>query len=464
MKSTALIIDDEPDILSLLSLTIKRMNIETDCAESVEQAIHLLSRNHYDFCLSDMRLPDGDGMDIVKYIQSNAPATPIAIITAHGNMELGIEAMKQGAFDFVSKPVDLERLRNLVNSALELKKDSVSENTSLTEKKLIGSSTVMDQLRSTIGKVARSQAPVYISGESGTGKELVARLIHSMGSRNQGPFVPVNCSAIPKELMESEFFGHVKGSFTGAVNDKKGLFTAADGGTLFLDEIADLPLDMQVKLLRALQEQSIRPVGSETEFGVNVRILSATHKKLAEQVNSGVFRQDLFYRINVIEVKVPRLIDRRPDIPELSEFLMKKLQNPDQPFSISTEALDKLSRYHYPGNVRELENILERAMTLSTSDTIDADDIVLNETGQTTVTASEVSVTDTKDNARDAKNYESPIPERGDEPLESYLQEIEKKAITEALETSRWNKTAAAKKLGISFRALRYKLEKLGIE
>ena len=460
MKSTALIIDDEPDILSLLSLTIKRMNIDTDCAENVEQAIQLLSRNHYDFCLSDMRLPDGDGMDIVKYIQSHTPATPIAIITAHGNMELGIEAMKQGAFDFVSKPVDLDRLRNLVNSALELKKETVSENHSLTNKKLIGSSAIMDQLRTTIGKVSRSQAPVYISGESGTGKELVARLIHSMGSRNQGPFIPVNCSAIPKELMESEFFGHVKGSFTGAVSDKKGLFTAADGGTLFLDEIADLPLDMQVKLLRAIQEQSIRPVGSESEFDVNVRILSATHKNLAKQVNSGVFRQDLFYRINVIEVKVPRLSDRRQDIPELSSFLMTKLQDPDSPISLSADAVDKLSQYHYPGNVRELENILERAMTLCTSDTISADDIVLNETAQTAV-----PTTDTSEVISERPNTVEPAPlSRGDEPLEDYLQEIERQAITEALESCRWNKTAAAKKLGISFRALRYKLDKLGIE
>ncbi len=466
MTSTALIIDDEPDILSLLSLTIKRMKIETDCAESVEQAIQLLSRNQYDFCLSDMRLPDGDGMDIVKYVQKNVPNTPIAIITAHGNMELGIEAMKQGAFDFVSKPVDLERLRNLVNSALALKKESVSENTSLTTKKLIGSSVVMDQLRQTISKVSRSQAPVYISGESGTGKELVARLIHSMGSRNQGPFVPVNCSAIPKELMESEFFGHVKGSFTGAVNDKKGLFAAASGGTLFLDEIADLPLDMQVKLLRAIQEQSIRPVGAESEIGVNVRILSATHKNLAEQVNSGVFRQDLFYRINVIEVKVPKLSERIQDIPELSEYLMLKIQDPDSPMSLSSSALNKLKEYHYPGNVRELENILERAMTLSTSNTINAEDISLNETEQRGSTISTDHLAESNSEVIQSNPSHTPQspPNRGDVPLENYLQEIERQAITEALESCRWNKTATAKKLGISFRALRYKLDKLGIE
>lgn len=448
MKSNALLIDDEPDILSLLSITLQRMDIETDTALNVKEAIDLLNKKHYDFCLSDMRLPDGDGMEIVRFVQKNVPDTPIAIITAHGNMELGIEAMKQGAFDFVSKPVDLERLRLLVNSALKLQGHSKPEE-SITEKQLIGTSESMQRLRATIEKLARSQAPVYISGESGTGKELVAQLIHQLGGRNQGPFIPVNCSAIPKELMESEFFGHVKGSFTGAVSDKKGLFTIADGGTLFLDEIADLPLEMQVKLLRAIQEQKIRPIGSESEVAVNVRILSATHKNLGKLVTDGDFRQDLYYRINVIEIQVPPLRERSEDIPLLANFLMKKLQHNRSELLLSELAMNKLSNYQFPGNVRELENILERAATLCADDVIDENDILINNTKQ------EVTETDT---------YEPDVPSRGNQPLEDYLQEIEKKAIQEALEACRWNKTATAKRLGISFRALRYKLTKLGLD
>lgn len=459
MKPTALIIDDEPDILSLLSLTVKRMNIDTDCAETVEQAIQLLTRNKYDLCLSDMRLPDGDGMDIVKYVQTNTPEMPIAIITAHGNMELGIEAMKNGAFDFVSKPVDLDRLRNLVTSAVQLNKPA-SEKKTLADKKLIGSSDVMDKLRTTINQVSRSQAPVYISGESGTGKELVAQLIHSSGSRSAEPFVPVNCSAIPKELMESEFFGHVKGSFTGAVSDKKGLFAAADGGTLFLDEIADLPLDMQVKLLRAIQEQKIRPVGTESEQNVNVRILSATHKNLAKEVIDGNFRQDLYYRINVIEVGVPPLREREEDIPQLAKFMMRKLQNDENSIELSPAAVKKLTEYDYPGNVRELENVLERAMTLCTSDVIEADDISINVVPHSPDTTEIVSPQLTESSIA----LDSTLPPRGEESLDDYLMNIEKQVIIEALDACRWNRTKAAKKLGISFRALRYKLQKLDID
>jgi len=468
MKPIALIIDDEPDILSLLSLTVKRMNIDTDCADTVASALALLNENSYDFCLSDMRLPDGDGMDIVKYVQMHAPEMPIAIITAHGNMELGIKAMKNGAFDFVSKPVDLERLRNLVNSAVRLNKP-VKKTASLAEQKLIGSSELMNQLREKINKVSRSQAPVYISGESGTGKELVAQLIHALGSRNDKPFVPVNCSAIPKELMESEFFGHVKGSFTGAISDKKGLFAAADGGTLFLDEIADLPLDMQVKLLRAIQEQKVRPVGAETEQNLNVRILSATHKNLAQEVSQGHFRQDLYYRINVIEVAVPPLRDRAEDIPDLAQFMLAKIQGDEPRITLSDAAIDKLSIYHYHGNVRELENILERALTLCSSLEIEADDISLDDIATMTGAPSS-SASSSDDESDDSITHnetldDNPaIPPRGDESLDQYLMNIEKQAIIEALESCRWNRTKAAKKLGISFRALRYKLQKLDIE
>jgi len=315
-QAKALIIDDEPDILKLLSMTLQRMNVVCSTAETVAEGKELIDNNHFDLCLTDMKLPDGDGMEIVNHIQDVSTRTPVAIITAHGNMELGIEAMKLGAFDFVSKPVDLSRLRAMVSSALRQKEHS-KRSPQKTNYRLNGSSQKMDTLRSTIEKLARSQAPVYIAGESGSGKELVARLIHEQGGRYTGPFVPVNCGAIPSELMESEFFGHKKGSFTGAVGDKTGLFAAADGGTLFLDEVADLPLEMQVKLLRAIQERSIRPVGSEKEIPVNIRILSATHHDLSQQVREGSFRQDLFYRINVIELKVPPLRDRVEDIPEL---------------------------------------------------------------------------------------------------------------------------------------------------
>lgn len=448
MTAKALIIDDEPDILALLSMTLQRMEVETDTAEGVAEAKKLLSKNSYDFCLSDMRLPDGDGMEIVEFVRDTSPETPIAIITAHGNMELGVEAMKLGAFDFVSKPVDLTRLRTLVASALNIKNKLADTKSS--DKQLIGQSPIMAELSATINKLSRSQAPVYISGESGSGKELVARLIHDRGGRGDGPFIPVNCSAIPKELMESEFFGHTKGSFTGAVSDKKGLFVAANGGTLFLDEVADLPMDMQVKLLRAIQEHSIRPVGQEQEIPVDVRILSATHKQLAKLVSDGDFRQDLYYRINVIEIKVPALRERTEDIPLIADFLMQKLNAGETDYVLNTSAMDKLKNYSFPGNVRELENILERATTLSSGKEVSDDDINLPDN---THYIEEI--------ATSAVAERTP---RGEQPLEEYLETIEREAIEEALMACRWNKTAAAKKLGISFRALRYKLEKYEIE
>ncbi|MCW9000194.1 MAG: sigma-54 dependent transcriptional regulator, partial [Kangiellaceae bacterium] len=296
---TALIVDDEPDILQLLGITLSRMDIDSHKAENLGQAYSLLNEKKFDICLTDMRLPDGDGIELIDYIQKNHPELPVALITAHGNMEIAIEAMKAGAFDFLSKPVDLNSLRNLVSSALKLNTESknASKTSSKIKKQLIGDTPIMKQLKSTIIKLARSQAPVYINGESGTGKELVAKLIHFKGPRAEQPFVPVNCGAIPSELMESEFFGHKKGSFTGAISDKKGLFQLADGGTLFLDEVAELPVTMQVKLLRAIQEKTIRPVGGEKEIPINVRILSASHKDLLMLVNQGEFRQDLFYRI-----------------------------------------------------------------------------------------------------------------------------------------------------------------------
>jgi len=443
--SHALIVDDEPDICELLELTLGRMNIETRAATDLAQARELLAQYRFDLCLTDMKLPDGNGVELVEHIQQHYPKTPVAMITAHGSMEWAIKALKAGAFDFVSKPVDLQILRNLVNTALR-----VSENSPRLDRRsrdeLLGDSKLMQHTRATIAKVARSQAPIYISGESGTGKELVAKLIHNKGPRANGSFVPVNCGAIPDELMESEFFGHKKGSFTGAVADKKGLFQAADGGTLFLDEVADLPLHMQVKLLRAIQEKAIRPVGEAREISVDVRILSATHKNLSKQVENGRFRQDLFYRINVIQLPLPSLRERSEDIPQLTKHTLGKLARQmslEKP-SLAPDAASALNHYPFPGNVRELENILERAMTLCEDNTIRQRDLHLPET-----------------------SLIPPMPgplDSGKIHLESHLGEIEKTAILQALEQTRYNKTAAAKLLGLSFRALRYRLKKLGLE
>ena len=439
-----LIVDDEPDIRELLEITLNRMDIQTCCAENIDCAKGLLQQNHFDLCLTDMKLPDGDGLDLVDIIQAMSNPIPVAIITAHGNMDTAILAMKKGAFDFISKPVDLLALRHLVSSALKFS-DPTSTRERRTRHTLLGDSAVMREIRSKIDKVARSQAPVYISGESGSGKELVARLIHQQSSRSDKSFVAINCGAIPFELMESEFFGHKKGSFTGAVSDKKGLFQAAEGGTLFLDEIADLPQSLQVKLLRAIQEKKIRPVGEQQEIPVDIRLLSATHRNLAEMVQSGLFRQDLYYRINVIDLHVPPLRERSSDIPALTEHILTKLNAStiDQP-TLSTVALAALQQYHFPGNVRELENILERALALYDGKCIEIDDLNLP-----------VSL----HNDSDSPEYD---PAMG--PLEDYLEAIERKAITLALEENKWNKTAAAKQLGLSFRSFRYRLKKLDLE
>ncbi len=442
----ALIVDDEPDIRELLELTLGRMNIDTRSAANITAAKELLSSEKFDLCLTDMRLPDGDGLELVEFIQQQQPDLPVAVITAHGSMETAIQALKVGAFDFVSKPVDLGVLRNLVNGALKLsefpERDRRSRDT------LLGDSAVMQTIRHTIAKLARSQAPVYISGESGTGKELVARLIHAKGPRCEQPFVPVNCGAIPSELMESEFFGHRKGSFTGASTDKEGLFQAANGGTLFLDEVAELPLSMQVKLLRAIQEKAVRPVGEQKESPVDVRILSATHKNLAGLVEEGSFRQDLFYRINVIELTVPSLRQRREDIPLLAEHILARLSPEESGTRLGPEALNTLQRYAFPGNVRELENILERAITLCEGNEIQPADLALPETTDVgTMSGEELLAT----------------PPEG-VALEEYLENIERQAILKALDQTGNNKTAAAKQLGITFRAMRYRLKKLGLD
>lgn len=451
-KNQILIVDDEPDIRELLELTLGRMNLETRSAQNIEEAHHLLAQFKFDLCLTDMRLPDGNGIDLVRYIQEKHPQLPCAVITAHGNMETAITALKAGAFDFVSKPLDVNDLRNIVRSALRVGQNPAARQEvkqSGTHQKLLGVSPAIEKVRALIDKLARGQAPVYIHGESGTGKELVARLIHDLGPRSNGLFVPVNCGAIPEALMESEFFGHRKGSFTGAGADKDGLFKAADGGTLFLDEVGDLPLHMQVKLLRAIQEKSIRPVGSQSEIKVDVRILSATHKDLQSLVREGKFRQDLYYRLNVIELTVPSLRERPEDIPVLSAHLCTRLAaSLGVPIpKLSTDGIAALSKYAFPGNVRELENTLERALTLCDGGEITSLDLQLpsNPRGET------------------PEATENAGPD-SDETLDEYIARIEEVAIRDALARANQNKTAAAKLLGITFRALRYKLEKLGID
>ncbi len=460
-----LIIDDEADIRELLEMTLGRMDIPTCSSATVQDAKNLLTQHEFGLCLTDMKLPDGNGLEVVKHIQKFYPELPVAVITAHGNMELAIEALKAGAFDFVSKPVDLNGLRNLVSTALK-----VSSQTQKLDRRsrdqLLGDSPAMLKTRATIAKLARSQAPVYISGESGTGKELVARLIHDKGPRGSGPFVPVNCGAIPGELMESEFFGHKKGSFTGATADKEGLFQAADGGTLFLDEVADLPLHMQVKLLRAIQEKSIRPVGASREMPTNIRILSATHKPLAKLVDEGKFRQDLFYRINVIEVLVPPLRERKQDIKVLTEHILEKLTNESglpRP-RVDNSAISSLENYPFPGNVRELENILERSMTLCEDNIIRAADLDLPN-NNIAPASGEVKSPESDAEADLEGNLEvMSIAPDGTFSLEKQLENIERTAILKALEKTRYNKTAAAKLLGMSFRSLRYRLKKLELD
>ncbi len=462
-KKTALVVDDEPDIRELLEITLGRMDIATVAAEDVSSAKQYLAEAEYDFCLTDMKLPDGNGIELVKFIQGNYPQLPVAMITAHGSMQSAVEALKAGAFDFVSKPVNLQLLRKLVDTALNLKPLDSADSEAEESLNLLGKTKAMVLLRKQIAKLARSQAPIYISGESGSGKELVARLIHEQGPHKDAPFIPVNCGAIPTELMESEFFGHIKGSFTGAFADKQGLFQAANGGSLFLDEVADLPLPMQVKLLRGIQEKAIRPIGSQQEIPVDVRILSATHKDLAHEVETDNFRQDLYYRINVIELKVPSLRDRIDDIPELAHHLLARISADYDTTApkLSDTALSTLSQYHFPGNVRELENILERAIALCDDGVIQSEDLQLN-----TNSESEPKPSSDTDSLVivDTDSVSTEEPPQDVESLETYLEDIEKHVIVEALEATRWNKTAAAKKLGISFRALRYRLKKLDLE
>ncbi|MBB3227595.1 two-component system response regulator PilR (NtrC family) [Luteibacter sp. Sphag1AF] len=462
-KQTVLVIDDERDIRELLTITLGRMELDVDAVGTVGEARSALAGRRYDLCFTDMRLPDGSGQELIELIAETYPETPVAMITAYGNVDAAVNALKAGAFDFVSKPVDIQLLRRLVRTALKLSEERKGEAAggkgNVSSDRLIGTSPAMQQVRGTITKLARNQAPVYIGGESGVGKELVARLIHEMGPRAPGAFVPVNCGAIPSELMESEFFGHRKGSFTGAHADKEGLFQAAQGGTLFLDEVAELPLHMQVKLLRAIQEKAVRPIGGRDEVPVDVRILSATHKDLAALVEQGLFRQDLFYRINVIELRVPPLRERRGDVPALADFILRQLaaESGLPAGRLKPDALAALESYSFPGNVRELENILERAMAMAEGDVIEAGDLMLPQRGNPIDAGAGMA----------AAGSQSPAARGGahsDVPLEDYISNIERDTIVKALEESRYNKTATARKLGITFRALRYKLKKLGID
>lgn len=493
-RQLALIVDDEEDLRTLMRLSLMRMGIDCLLAENLFDARQYLKSHHFDICLTDLNLPDGSGLQLVQHIAEDYPDLPVAVITAYGSMNLAIDALKAGAFDFVSKPLDMPRLRELVEHALQVHRSATASaaGDSLSEQRLIGQSKVMQQLRVMLHKLARSQAPVYISGESGTGKEVVASLIHQLGPRSQAAFVPVNCGAIPAELMESEFFGHKKGSFTGATEDKKGLFQSANGGTLFLDEVADLPLSMQVKLLRAIQEKKVRPIGGQQEIAVDVRLLSATHKNLQKMVENGQFRQDLFYRINVIELSLPPLREREGDVLLLADSLLKRLcqdWNISAP-KLSPDAQTILAQYHFPGNVRELQNTLERALTLCEGQVILPEHLQLQITSPPKTTQYSMAEEDDypvlqldhepskalpsasveshgsngvevgAEQPSQLNEQSSALPEEG---LEAYLQNLEKQLILRALEQSHWNRTAAAKKLGMSFRSLRYRLKKLGL-
>jgi two-component system response regulator PilR (NtrC family) len=456
---SALIVDDEPAIRELLEITLGRMDVDTRAVATLGEADECLRQHTYDLCLTDMRLPDGDGLDLVRQLGRDYPTTPVAVITAYGNMDAAVTALKSGAFDFVAKPIELQDLRNLVGQALRIGPDEPAPQTPSAQR-LIGDSPAIRGLREQIAKIARSQAPVVITGESGSGKELVARLIHEQGPRANKPFVPINCGAIPGELMESEFFGHRRGAFTGANTDKDGLFTAAHGGTLFLDEIAELPLDMQVKLLRAVQEKRIRPVGDTAERPVDVRIVCASHSDLAAAVRAGRFREDLFYRLQVIAVTVPPLRERPSDIPTLADSLIARLAADygQSPPVLSEAARDALVHHAFPGNVRELENILERALALTEGPRIDADDLQLAQPAPVTATETPTPAAATETTVPGADNHEEPAS------IDDRMDDNQRHLLTESLERHRWNRTAAARELGLTYRQLRYRLKKLGID
>ena len=495
MTHTALIIDDEADIRELIAMSLDRIGLDTHTASNLAEARNLLDTYVFDVCLTDMKLPDGNGAEFVKHVQRVQPDLPVAVITAHGNMDAAVESMKNGAFDFVSKPVDINLLRKLVAQAIKsnttVKGTGVSRHFNATDSfesvnslpvnknatpespegqlrnslstlygkqsanqhkheligndRMIGRSEPMQRLRKMISKVARTNAPVWITGESGTGKELVARLIHENGPRSDAAFIAINCGAIPSELMESEMFGHRKGSFTGAHSDHDGLFKRAEGGTLFLDEVAELPLQMQVKLLRAIQERTIRPVGSSDEISTNVRILSASHKDLAAEVKQGYFRHDLYYRLNVICIQSPSLRQRSDDIIHIARHVLREIAKKESTEVVATltpEAEAILCKHDFPGNVRELENILERAVALSDESSITATDLDLKVDNDHPTECSAY---------RDVNALSAGIP-------------AERQSIIDALVKTRWNRKAAAASLGMTYRQLRYRIKQYGID
>ncbi len=438
-----LVVDDEPDILELLEITLLKMGLEVDKAHDVSTALAKLAIRRYDLCLTDMRMPDGDGLQVVQHIVQHHINTPVAVITAHGNMENAISVLKAGAFDYLAKPVSLSQLRALVKAAL-----SLPQSEGVSDKILLGHSPAIQKVRDLIDRVARSQAPVHVTGESGSGKELAARLIVQSGARHDKPMIAVNCGAIPENLMESEFFGYKKGAFTGADKDRDGFFQAAHGGTLFLDEVADLPLTMQVKLLRVIQEKKVRKVGATNEEAIDVRIISATHNDLAERVKQGKFRQDLYYRLNVIPIQMPALRELRNDVPDIATQTLLRLRG-DQPMLFSKNALITLQQYDFPGNVRELENIIERALALCDGNEITSQDLHL------------FPLTDPDAQANLLETSPFPV---GRYSLPEYLDEVEKQALLSALQQTSFNRTAAAKRLGLTFRTIRYRMERLGIK
>ncbi len=479
-----LVVDDEADLRELLELTLVGMGLDVDCAANVTQAKQYLSLHSYGLCLTDMRLPDGNGLELVEHLNEKFQNLPVAVLTAYGSAENAVAALKAGAFDYLSKPIALDALRNLVRGALgQLGPNGTHAGASANAggrpaTRLLGDSAVMASVREQIARLARSMAPVAIHGESGSGKELAARLIHESGARQGKPFVAVNCGAIPENLMESEFFGHRKGAFTGADQEREGFFQAAHGGTLFLDEVADLPLVMQVKLLRAIQEKKVRKVGATSEEPVDVRIISATHQDLAKCVAIGRFRQDLFYRLDVIRLELPALRERPEDLSALCDAILLKLGERAGMSPIprlSSMCLRFLVTYHFPGNVRELENILERALAFSNGEVVNVEDLGLKPL-TTEALASEPADADQFHEGEFSGNagHSANAPHTGSasarallsldgvpESLPDYLDQTEREAIGKALEKTKYNRTAASKLLGISFRALRYRMQRL---